>query len=85
METNSGSEGYFNYKCDAKSEFESAIFLSKCMLLYSKCFLDIVIIDSTYSRNRFNLPLVNIIGINNYGKNIMLAFADTPLLGWALI
>ena len=45
------------------------------MLLYSKFFLDIVIVDATYWRNRFNLPLVNIIGINNYGRNIMLTFS----------
>lgn len=45
------------------------------MLLYSNYFLDIVIVDSTYRRNRFNLPLVNVIGINNYGQNVMLAFS----------
>ena len=45
------------------------------MLIYSRYFLDVVIIDSTYKRNRFNLPLVNIIGINNSGQNILLAFS----------
>ena len=45
------------------------------MLIYSEKFLDIVMIDSTYRRNRFNLILVNILGISNTGKNIMLGFA----------
>ena len=45
------------------------------MLLYAKYFLDIIIVDSTYRRNRFNLILVNVLGINNYGKNICLAFS----------
>jgi len=31
-------------------------------------------VDSTYRRNRFNLALVNVLGINNLGKNIILAF-----------
>jgi len=44
------------------------------MILYSKYFLDIILVDSTYRRNRFNLILVNVLGVNNYGKNILLAF-----------
>ena len=44
------------------------------MVKYSEKFLDVVLVDSTYKRNRFNLPLVNIIGINNYGRNILLGF-----------
>ena len=44
------------------------------MQTYSQFFLDVVLVDSTYKRNRFNLPLVNVVGINNYGKTIMLAF-----------
>ena len=44
------------------------------MLDYAKHFLDIVLVDSTYKRNRFNLTIVNIIGISNYGKNLMLGF-----------
>lgn len=50
------------------------VFVSNFMLNYSQFFLDIVLIDSTYRRNRFNMPLVNVIGVNNYGKNILLAF-----------
>jgi len=43
-------------------------------MLDSEYFLDIVIIDTTYKRNRFNLPLVSVIGINNLEQNILLAF-----------
>ena len=32
-------------------------------------------IDATHRRNRFNLPTVTILEINNYGKNIVLGFA----------
>jgi len=45
------------------------------MLQHSQNFLDMVLIDATYRRNRFNLPLVNICGIDNYGRTIMLSFS----------
>ena len=68
------NEGYFSYEVNGTNEFDKCIYLSKTMILYSKYFLDIILIDSTYRRNRFNLILVNVLGVNNYGKNILLAF-----------
>ena len=67
--------GYFKYEENEVNIFESAIYVSETMLTYAEEFLDVVIVDSTYKRNRFNLPIVNVIGINNYGQNILLAFA----------
>jgi len=67
--------GYFVYEVNSKQEFRRSLYISKAMLIYARYFLDIVIIDTTYRRNRFNLPLVNVIGINNCGQNIMLAFS----------
>ena len=67
-------EGYFCTKLDQGQKLLHGIYLSKAMLLYSNYFLDLVIVDSTYKRNRFNLPLVNVIGVNNFGHNIILAF-----------
>ena len=64
----------FHYQVDENNKFMRSIYLSKTMLNYSKYFLDVVLVDSTYKRNRFNLILVNVIGISNCGKNIMLAF-----------
>ena len=66
--------GYFSFKTNNSSQFEKAIYLSKTMLLYVNYFTDIVIVDATYRRNRFNLPLINVVGVNNFGQNIMLAF-----------
>jgi len=60
--------GYFKFEVNNKNEFDKCIFMSKTMLIYAQHFLDIVIVDSTYKRNRFNLPLINVIGINNFGK-----------------
>jgi len=54
--------GFFEMAVNAENQLQKAIYLSATMLLYSDYFLDIVIVDATYKRNRFNLPLVNIIG-----------------------
>jgi len=51
------------------------LYVSSTMQEYAKKFLDIVIVDATYKRNRFNMPLVNVIGVNNHGRSILLAFA----------
>ena len=66
--------GYFSSRVNNQNNFYQFIFLSKIMMDYSDYFLDMVIVDATYKRNRFNLPLVNVIGVNNFGHNIMLAF-----------
>ena len=68
------SGSFFGMKLNQEKQLQSALYLSPIMLEYSNYFLDIVIVDTTYKRNRFNLPLVNIIGVNNYGHNILLAF-----------
>jgi len=65
--------GYFNITLDGQ-HFKRSLCVSNTMLKYAKKFLDVVIIDATYKRNRFNLPLVNIIGVNNHGQNILLGF-----------
>lgn len=68
------NNGYFAYHTDQNDEFKKCIYLSQTMIHYSKYFLDTVIVDATYKRNRFNLILVNIVGFNNHGQNIMLGF-----------
>jgi len=85
-ETEEHGEAFY-LETDQQNSFKRCLFVSSTMLQYSQSFLDIVLIDATYKKNRFSLPLVNIIGfflffsfviilgINNYGHNIMLAFA----------
>jgi len=67
--------GLFKMEVNAENQLIRALFVSNVMYQYSQIFLDVVVVDATYKRNRFNLPLVNIIGINNAGSNILLAFA----------
>ncbi len=44
------------------------------MKKYAYYFSDFVLIDATYKRNRFNLPLINIVGVDNLGRTIVLGF-----------
>jgi len=57
------------------NQLEKILYISKNMFEYKDKFLDVVFVDSTYKRNRFNMPVVNILGINNFGRNILLGFA----------
>jgi len=55
--------GAFCFETDAQNLFQRCLFVSAVMLEYSKSFLDLVMVDATYKKNRFGLPLVNIIGL----------------------
>jgi len=67
--------GFYDILLDKDNRLQKVLYISKQMLEYSEMFLDIIFVDSTYRRNRFNMPLFNVCGINNFGKTIMLAFA----------
>jgi len=67
--------GYYKVLIDKDNKLQKILYMSFQMLEYAKFFLDIVIVDATYRRNRFNMPLVNVCGIDNFGRTILLAFA----------
>jgi len=67
--------GYCGISLGKENILINFIYVSKTMIEYANKFLDMVLVDSTYKRNRFNIPIVNIIGINNFGHTIMLGFA----------
>lgn len=67
--------GHYEIFLDKDNKLQKILYMSFQMLEYAKFFLDIVIVDATYRRNRFNMPLVNICGIDNFGGTIFLAFA----------
>jgi len=62
------NQGYFSYT-KKNNTFEKCLYLSKSTLKYADYFLDIVLVDSTCHRNRFNLALANVFGVNNYGND----------------
>ena len=67
--------GFYEIELSDCNKLQKVVYVSSTMLLYAQSFLDIILVDATYCRNRFNLPLVNLCGISNYGKTIMLGFA----------
>jgi len=68
------NKAFFEYELDNERKFRASIFASNEMLILSQYFTDFVLVDSTYKRNRFNLPLVNVVGVDNFGRTVMLAF-----------
>ena len=67
--------GDFRFDVDKSTNgLKRILYVSQTMFNYSKYFLDMVIVDATYKRNRFNMPLINVVGVNNYGRTILLAF-----------
>ena len=67
--------GFFEVEASEDNRLIKVLYISGVMLKYAKKFLDVVIVGSTYKRNRFNPPLVNIVGINNLGFTIFFAFS----------
>jgi len=50
--------------------FKGFSFMTQRMISVVKHFYDVLIIDTTHGTNRFNLPLLDIAAINNFGKTI---------------
>ena len=67
--------GYYDIELGNKDQLQKIIYISSHMLKYSEYFLDLILVDATYRRNRFNLPLINVCGVDNFGRTIMLIFA----------
>ena len=53
--------GYFQMEMGNESKLKNVIYISNTMLSYAKKFIDIVLVDATYKRNRFNMPLVSLV------------------------
>jgi len=51
-------------------EFRGCCFASKRMIANAIKFSDVIVVDTSHSTNRFNLPLLDIAIINNLGKTI---------------
>ena len=68
------NKAFFECQLDQDRRFNASIFASSQMITLAQYFTDFVLVDSTYKRNRFNMPLVNVVGVDNFGRTVMLAF-----------
>jgi len=70
LETDSNQRGGF-YDVELKNnQLVNCCFMTKSMKTNLKYFSDVLIIDTTYKVNRFNMPLLDIVAINNHGKTV---------------
>jgi len=65
----------YKYQINEKNELKSLLYFSNNMEKIFESFHDVMIIDSTLNKNRFDVPLVNFIGIDNYGKSRIICIA----------
>ena len=68
-------ECYLTYECDGDNRLLRLLFISKRMKALYESFSDVLFIDSTFSPNRFNMPVADLCGVDNFGRNILFGFA----------
>jgi hypothetical protein len=60
---------------DDHSRVTSVIFASPASLEYLRAYPDVMILDCTYKTNMFNMPLLDMVGIDARGRSFCIAFA----------
>jgi len=69
-------EKNIHYRTEKKdNKIERLFFSTPRMIRNYELYGDIVLIDSTYRVNQYNLPLIVYSGIDSYGRNILFALA----------
>jgi len=69
------NNSFFKVESDDENRLANCCFMSKRMKTLMDYFYDVVIIDATHKSNRFNLPLLDIVIINNLRKTCFTFFA----------
>jgi zinc finger SWIM domain-containing protein 3 len=68
---------FFQYKTDGEGHLKGLLWCDcQCRLDYA-AFGDVVVFDSTYKTNRYNLPLVPFVGVNHHGSTVLFACGIT--------
>ena len=80
------SHYYFKKEND---QLKNICFMTERMVKLANTFSDVLILDTTHKTNRFNLPLLDIIVINNLGRSCtcfiaLLENQKTESILWAL-
>ena len=62
---------FFKYMVDGEGHLKGLFWCdSQCLLDY-EAFGDVVVFDSTYKTNRYNLPLVPFVGVNHHRSTVI--------------
>ena len=67
-------DGFYSSKIVA-DKLEASCYMSKRMRRLLEYFSEVIIVDTSHKTNRFNLPLLDIALINNYGQTCMCYFS----------
>ena len=68
---NTDSEFFFKYITDGKGHVQGLFWCdTQCMLDYA-AFGDVVVFDSTYKTNRYNLPLMPFVGVIHHYRTVI--------------
>jgi zinc finger SWIM domain-containing protein 3 len=68
---------FFDYRTDEKGHLKGLLWCDSQSRLDYTAFGDVVVFDSTYKTNRYNLPLVPFVGLNQHGSTVLFACAVT--------
>ena len=63
----------YSYDLDEQNALSRFFYVSKSMIVDSQ-FYDVIILDSTLGKNKFNMPLINFICINKHGQSLIIGF-----------
>jgi len=70
-------DGFYKVKLN-EQVFEGCCYMSKRMIALLDYFSDVIIIDASHGTNRFNLPFLDIVIINNSGQTCLCYFSLLP-------
>jgi len=69
--------GFYTVKLDG-NKFQGNCYMTKRMKSLLTYFSDVIIVNVSHSTNRFNLPFLDIVVINNYGQTCFSYFSLLP-------
>jgi len=67
--------GFYKTKVSAENKLTGMCYMSSRMKAMLQYFPDVIILDSSHKTNRFNMPLFDVVVVNNLGKTITGFFA----------
>ncbi|XP_039778150.1 protein FAR1-RELATED SEQUENCE 5-like [Panicum virgatum] len=65
------SDFFFKYMTDGEGHLQGLFWCDTQYLLDYEAFGDVVVFDSTYKINRYNLPLVPFVGVNHHYRKVI--------------
>jgi len=89
LSEDSRTRGYYFKKMVLNNQLQRICFMTPCMIQLANICNNVIIIDTTHKTNRFNMPMLDVIIIDNLGRSrtIFVALLDSQKIDsfkWAL-